>query len=170
MLNWITENWLALFGAITGTVALLIHFLAYQHSRKKGEINLAVSWAPHTQREENIRTLIETEGSKDWERPAMVEVYTVTVTNLGNISAPLSRVGIVTEKGVERLALVNNGNDLQKTSAENVQPIPPKSEQAFSLYLIRGEEQFEVMKAFAIDQTGKRWEAVLSHKQLKKKA
>lgn len=157
MQNWFTENWLALFGAITGTIALLIHYLSYRHNRKKDELDLAISWAPHVQRQENLRQLAETESSQDWERPSMVEVYTITVTNRGNIRAPLSRVGVVTDMGLERLAYVRDGSYLEEATSKHIEPIPPKSEESFSVYLKRGEELFQVREAFATDQTGKRW-------------
>lgn len=158
MKNWLVENWLALFGAVTGTFALLIHYLSYRHNRNKDQVNLAVSWAPHTDHEENLIRLLKTEDNKPWERPKMVKVYTVTVTNRGNINAPLSRVGVVTETGAERLAHVNDGRYMQKAASEYIEPVPPKSEATFSLYLKRGEEPYQVTKAFVIDQTGKRWE------------
>lgn len=158
MKNWLAENWLALFGAVTGTFALLIHYLSYRHNRNKDEVDLAVSWAPHADHEENVRELLETEDNKPWDRPGMVEVYTVTVTNRGNINAPLSRVGIITETGVERLAHVHDGRYMQQATARHIEPIPPKSEETFSVYLKRGDEPYQVMQAFVIDQTGKRWE------------
>lgn len=159
MQEWFIDNWLALFGALTGTIALLIHYLSYRHSRNKDEIDLAVSVAPHAKREENIRRLSETANSKEWERPNMVEVYTVTVTNRGNISAPLSQVGVVLETGLERLAHVDDERYLQQATSKNIKPLPGKSHESFSVYLRRDEEPFHVLKAFVVDQTGKRWEA-----------
>lgn len=144
MQNWIAENWLALFGAVTGTIALLIHYLSYRHTRNKDKIGLAVSWAPHSRREDNIRLLAETESREEYDRPRMVEVFEVTVTNLGNVTAPLSRVGVLTGAGSERLAYISDGKHLHETKAGRVAPIPPKSEVTFSVYLKRGEEPFQV--------------------------
>jgi hypothetical protein len=156
--NWLAENWLALVGAVTGPIVLLIAYLSYRYNRNKEKIDLAVSCAPHDNHDENVRELVETEDDKPWERPGMVEVYTVTVTNRGSIVAPLSRVGVVTQTGSERLALVHDGRYMEDATANNIEPLPPKTERTFSLYLKRGEEPYQVTKAFVTDQTGKRWE------------
>jgi hypothetical protein len=159
MQEWLTHNWLALLGALTGTVALVINYLSYRNNRNKDRIDLTLSCAAHPKQAENVRTLLESEGNEPWNRPNMVEVYTVTVRNRGSINAPLSSVGVITSSGTSRGALVSNGQFLQQASTTNIESLPPKSERTFKLYLNRGEDLYSVKKAFAVDQTGKRWEA-----------
>jgi len=158
VLCWIVENWLALLGAVTGSVALLINYLSYRHTRNKEDISLAVSYADHPRQAENLRVFAETEKAKEWDRPSMVEVYTVTVKNRGSITVPLSKVGVVTNSGGERTALIRKGQYMVGATNSSIDSLPPKSERIFDIYLKREEEFYSLSKAFVIDQTGKRWE------------
>lgn len=158
MLSWIIENWLALLGAVTGSVALLINYLSYRHTRNKEDISLAVSCAAHPRQAENLRVFSETEKDEPWNRPSMVEVYTVTVRNRGSITAPLSKVGVVAKSGAERIALIRKGQFMVEATHSSIDYLPPKSEQIFGIYLKREEEFYSLSKAFVVDQTGKRWE------------
>lgn len=156
---WFSQNWLALLGAVTGTAALLINYLSYRHNRKKDNIDLKISFMAHPKQADNLKVLAETENNEPWDRPNAVEVYVVTVRNRGGIAAPLSRVGVMTQSGTERLALVQHGQYTQKAMAGNVEALSAKSERDFILYLERGESMYRVSSAFAVDQTGRRWEA-----------
>jgi len=158
VLNWIFENWLALLGAVTGTVALLINYLSFRHAKAKEDISLAVSCAAHPRQAENLRVFAETAEAEPWNRHSMVEIYTVTVRNQGSVTAPLSKVGVVTTSGAERTALVSKGRYMEEATGSNIDYLPPKSEQKFDIYLKRDEEFYSLSKAFVIDQTGKRWE------------
>jgi len=158
VLNWICENWLALLGVVTGSVALLINYLSYRHAKNKENISLAVSCAAHPRQAENIREFAETADAEEWSRKSMVEIYTVTVRNRGNIAAPLSKVGVVTSSGEEHTALVRKGHYMEEATGSNIDYLQPKSERIFDIYLKRGEEFYSLSKAFVIDQTGKRWE------------
>ena len=159
MQQWFLQNWLALLGAVTGTLALFVNYLSYQHNRNKDLVSLTVSFAAHPEQAANLRALIESEGEQQWDRPNLVEVYNVTVRNVGSIVALLSAVGVSAHSGGDHAAMVRHGQYLQKASASNMEPLPPKSEQRFVVYLNRGESLYTVAKAFAIDQTGKRWES-----------
>ena len=159
MLDWIFENWLALLGAATGSLALLINYMSFRHAKNKENISLAVYCADHPRQTENLHEFSETEGAEPWKRHSMVEIYTVTVRNLGSISAPLSKVGVVTNSGEERAAIVRKGQYMEEAKGFSIAHLPPKSEQVFDIYLNRDEEFFSLSKAFVIDQTGKRWEA-----------
>ena len=75
MLDWIFENWLALLGAVTVSVALLINYLSFRHAKNKENISLAVSCAAHPRQAENLREFAETEDAEPWKRHSMVEIY-----------------------------------------------------------------------------------------------
>lgn len=159
MQQWFLQNWLALLGAVTGSLALLVNFLSYRHNRNKDQVRLAVSFAAHPEQEENVRALVESEGKQPWDRPDLAEIYEITVRNTGNIVAPLSSVGVVAAPGVDHAAMVRHGQFLQIASASNIAPLPAKSERKFAVYLGRGEALYTVTRAYAIDQTGKRWQS-----------
>lgn len=159
MQQWFLQNWLALLGAVTGSLALLINFLSYQHNRNKDQVHLTVSVRAHPEQDKNVRALLESEDKQQWDRPNLVEVYCVTVRNKGNIEAPLSSVGVVDASGVDHAAMVRRGQFLQVATASSMAPVPAKSEQQFVVYLNRGESLFTAARAFVVDQTGKRWQS-----------
>jgi hypothetical protein len=157
--QWFLQNWLALLGAVTGSLALLVNFLSYRHNHNKDQVQLTVSVRAHPEQDKNARALLESEDKQPWERQNLVEVYCVTVRNTGNIEAPLSSVGVVDASGVDRTAMVRHGQFLHVATASSMAPVPAKSEQQFVVYLNRGESLYTAVRAFVVDQTGKRWQS-----------
>lgn len=159
-MSWLSENGLALYGAVTGTAALLITFLNHLHSVKKDQIKLSVSYAEHPNKAENLERL-NAENIDPWDQPNIVEIYRVTVRNLGSIPAPLHDVGIIDKDGNKRQALVSRRmsqmNLLQPVSESDTEPLEPRASKAFSIYLRKDEPIFSVVSAYAIDQTNKEW-------------
>jgi hypothetical protein len=157
---WLTENVLALYGAITGTAALLISYSNYRHTVGKERIKLAVSHTSHPHAASNISRIQSTEG-EDWDRPNLVEVHIVTIRNLGSIPAPLEDVGVVTSKGEKKHSLIpsNSRNPMMlgRVSDAEQSSLEPRSTKSFSVYLTRDEPPFVVTQAYAVDQTGKVW-------------
>jgi len=160
-MSWLVENGLALYGAITGTIALLISFVSHRHNIKKDQIKLAVSYSEHPNKTENIESLNCVNTEHPWNQQKFVEVYLVTVRNLGSISAPLQDVGVMDKEGRKYQALVrspfNNMNFLQPLTKSNSEALEPKAAKTFPVYLNRGEPIFTAVSSYATDQTGKEW-------------
>lgn len=90
MESWLTQNWLALLGAVTGSFALLINYLSYRHSRKKEHISLVLSCAAHHQQVENLRTLEETKNKEAWHGPSTMSSTLEIIHKYHIISAQIS--------------------------------------------------------------------------------
>jgi hypothetical protein len=159
VLNWTHENGLALYGAVVGTAAFAMSFMAHRHSVKIDSIQLTLSVAPHPQQQQHVLDLQATPAAQPWDQLNIAEVYTVTVRNIGSIPAPLESVGIITATGDEITAAVSNNCMLTNVKDSNCRILAPRSSQTFSIYLKRGQTLFSPVKVFAIDQTGKRWKA-----------
>lgn len=161
-MTWLNQNALALYGAITGTVALLVSFFSHRYNVKKDQIKLDVSYAPHPDQAKNIERLNTEDSESPWDRPNVVEVYLVTVRNLGSIPAPLGDVGVSDKAGKKYQALVSRRFSqmslLQPLSESNVESLEPRAARTFSVYLRRDEPMFTAVSAYAIDQTGKAWQ------------
>ena len=161
MSNWLSENGLALYGAIAGTVALAINFFGFRHNLKKDRIKLSVSFADHPRQADNLLDLESTEDGKPWDQKSLAEVYVVTVRNVGNVAAPIDEVGVVTSSGKKRPALVGSKhhgpNILERASGGSVDPLPPNSSRKFNMYLNRGEQLYGAAQAYVVDQAGKTW-------------
>ena len=50
---WISENWLALYGAVIGTVALIINLSRFFHTLGKDKVKLRVTAEEHPNKSEN---------------------------------------------------------------------------------------------------------------------
>lgn len=161
LLNWLVENWLACYGATTGTLALFISYLGHRHTVKRDTIKLSVSFSAHPDQEENIKKILSTVGKEAWSQINLIEVYLVTVKNLGSVPAPLEDVGVITSNGAKKQALIpsphSNFNILVKISDSQLEPLTPQSARTFKIYLDKDEPVFKIKKAYAIDQTGKLW-------------
>jgi hypothetical protein len=159
--TWLRENGLALYGAITGSVALVIAFLGHRHNVSKDTIKLLVTFAEHRHRDSNIQDLLASREKSGSEKLNLVEVYVVTVRNLGHIDAPLEDVGIITASADRKCALIRSphfGNCiLERASAIELGVLAPKASSEFSVYLKQDEPVFTAKCAYVVDQTGKMW-------------
>jgi len=162
LIDWIAINWLALYGAVVGSVALIISILRYSYTVKKDKIKIKVSAITHPNKLSNIKMLEETEDNEPWDRPSSVKVYAVTVRNVGTVDAYIEDAGIICTLGEKHPALLsefnNGGAFLREVSMGKDDPIAPKSSRRFDVYLKRDQELFEAKKAFATDCTGKNWQ------------
>lgn len=163
-MDWILNNGLSLYGAITGTLAIFISYLGHRHNVKKENIRLKIEYSPHPEQAENIAKLrMPNNEEKPWEggSPNLVKYFVVTVRNHGTVPAPITDVGIKSQDGKIHQALVS-GRDSSPLILHNItdaaiRPIEPKSCESFNIYLRREDPEFKVIYAYAIDQTGKEW-------------
>ena len=164
MINWITENGLALYGAVAGTIALLISYFGHRHNIERDRIKLSVDFSPHPDQTKNVEKLrIPKEDQNSFLAGPIyqVEYYVVTVRNIGAVPAPISDVWVKSVDGKIHSSLISvrlgTHSILQKLSETSIDPIEPNSCVKFSIYLRRGESEFKAISAYATDQTGKEW-------------
>lgn len=165
-MSWLSENGLALYGAVTGTAALIIGYFGHRHNIRKDKIKLSISYEPHPSQAENLKDMVSSERKEPWEQRTLTEVYLVTVRNLGSIPAPLDDVGVFTAEGTKKHALVpmryGQINALRKVADAGFEALEPRAMRTFSVYLHRDEKMFSVSKGYAVDQTGKSWTSAKS--------
>ena len=153
-------NWLALYGAVVGTTALLVNFARYRHSTKSSKVSLSISVAKHRAHDENIQRLTETESEPEYGRPSIVSLYTITITNTGSIDAFIQNAGVITDTNVRKEALgYRNRNESILSPLPDLDDklVRPKSSKNYDIHLKRGEELYTVKRAFVEDQTGNKW-------------
>ena len=158
MQEWISNNWLALYGAIVGTIALFINLFRFFHTLKKDNVKLNVSVSPHKNQKQNIDRLAQNADKPAYEKTNLAEVYVIKVRNVGNVNAFVEDVNLICKSGVERKALVsqNMGNSCILGEIKEID-IAPKSSLDFNIYLRDGEDPFIPLKAIVTDSTGKEW-------------
>ena len=137
---WIRENALALYGAITGTLALVMSYIGHKHSVRRDRIKLTVEFEPHPDQAGNLNRLRASPNTETpWNDhvPHLVEYFVVTVRNLGSVAAPLTDVGIRSKNGVKHPALVSAPSDscLRRIPDSSIEPLEPNSFGHFSVFL-----------------------------------
>ncbi len=105
MVNWVTEHWLALYGALAGTTALILNFARYRHSIQSDRVQLSLNFEKHPKHDDNLNDLQATDSNKEWERRNLFELYQITVQNIGNVEAHIENVGVITPQKVRKGAL-----------------------------------------------------------------
>jgi len=160
MEEWISEHWLALYGAIVGTLALFLNVSRFIHAVKKDSVKLKIKVEDHPQKSENIKMITEPASDKDWEVPKIVKTHTLIVRNIGNVDAHIEDAWITCKKGDKHKVLVSDPNHqmmLSEIPKLHAVKLAPKSSTKLNVYLHRGEEAFDARNAEVIDSTGKSW-------------
>ncbi|WP_157601275.1 hypothetical protein [Psychromonas ossibalaenae] len=154
MQQWISNNWLALYGAIAGSAALIINLSRLRRS----QVKLKITIYPHENKEESIKLISQNKNKEVYERTNLAPVYTLNVCNVGRINAVIKDARLICQSGVDRKALtpkkIGDGTILSEVTEIN---IVPRSSFSFNIYLRDGEKPFEAAKAIILDNTGKEW-------------
>lgn len=147
----------------SGNGSSVFKLLAIRSCNKKNKVKLSLSVVPHAEREKSMERLISTENNEPWDdRPNVVEIYQITIRNIGNVDAHIEDAGIICQDGKIRQVLINypgNYCTLGHLAEVGSVTISAKASKKMSVYLNRGEDLFIAKKAFAIDSTGKKWTA-----------
>lgn len=160
MEKWLDQNLLAIYGAVVGTIALLLNFKKYRHEVSTTKVGLKVGYVRHSNYDENVAAL-KTPGDP-WNSPSVAPVYEIEIINSGSIGAFIKSAGVVTSSGERKEALVSQNHGslvLVPISCKSDLVIPPKSSEKYCVYLHRGEEPFEAAYAFAFDKVGGGWKS-----------
>ncbi|WP_224960754.1 hypothetical protein [Geomonas subterranea] len=160
MQEWLTENWLALYGSIVGTIALIVNFSKFVHAIRKDKVKLKLMVAPHPERQKNLQRLKSTENNQPWDKPNLVESYQITIRNVGNVDAHIEDAGVICHDGKIHQVLISypgNSCTLGRLAEVGSATIPAKSSKKMNVYQKRGEGVFIANKVFVTDSTGKKW-------------
>lgn len=156
--SWLHDNALAAYGALVGTVALLLNVARYVYDRRKDAIRLSVTCKPDPKLDENVRQ-VNSERQHSWDGPDLMPGFQIKVTNRGAMLAHVVAVGVVYGDGLVESALVGasgSPNILQSVSEGALEPLPAKASRTFTVYVRRGKELVP-KSAYVEDGTGRRW-------------
>ncbi len=161
MIEWVSQNWLALYGSIVGTIALFINVFRFRHLVKMDKVQLAISVEDQPQRTENIENLQNSNSKDPWERENFVKAYTVTIRNTGTVVAYIEDAGVICNKGNSHAVLINHSKDnciLNSIPQVRTIKVEPKSLEKLFVYYKRDEDFFIAKSVYVIDSTGKEWQ------------
>ena len=157
LMKWISSNWLALYGAIVGTIALFINFSRLIHSVQRDKVKVDITTSAHRRASQNIIQMNASQDGEPAQRIKKAEIYLVTIRNTGNVDAYIEDVGMICSKRISHSASVYSGSGFQTVAEAKQGPIKPKASREFKVYLPANQEPFTATHAFAIDSTGKQW-------------
>jgi hypothetical protein len=160
MKHWLEQNMLAAYGAVVGSVALLLNLVRFIYDHRKDNVRLRVSSKPAPDFASNAERMQNVKADEQ-DVPQSLPGYIVTVFNQGLVAAPLAEVGIRDTHSKDVLALarrrVSNTHFLFPVGEAGLEPLGPKSSQSFTVYLRRGQPAPTAKSCYVVDQTGKRW-------------
>jgi hypothetical protein len=156
---WISQNWLALYGAIVGTIALIINLSKFFHALNKDKVKLRITADPHPNKLENEAELADSHAIEPdgWQRQ-FLPVYRITVSNVGNVDAHIYSAFVLTGSGDQKHVLVTYPHDsCMHGGIDQVGTVTlhPKKSVKLNVYLNRGESK----SAEVVDGTGRKWKA-----------
>jgi hypothetical protein len=161
VLEWLIQNWLAIYGAFAGTLALILNFLRYRHSVQSKKIALKVELHKHPDHDANLQMLEEADESPWGSGPRAVEVYSVTVRNHGSVDAHLSDVGVFDREGKPHEALAfrpeANSLSLYPVTELSNEVVSARSSKTYHIYREKDEPAFTAVRGYAKDKMGRLW-------------
>lgn len=153
-----SNNWLSVYGAFVGTLALAISAFQYRHAKRKDLVQLSVECEQAADTPTKIKAFIELLKGPEMDKPHLEEIYTVTVRNIGNVDAYIQEVGVRDRSGASHTALVRTSHFLAHLEQAPQICIKSKARQKFKIYLGRDQEIFTATSCFVVDQQQKSWE------------
>lgn len=161
MAHWLRDNLLAAYGAVVGTIALLLNVVRFSYDRSKDSVQLRVSARASPDLRSNASRLADTPSESEMDAPRLLPGFQVTVYNDGLVAAHIAEIGVIDANGKDVTALVHRpkARDLMlwPVGEAGLDAISGKSSQTFTVYLRTGEGVPTVTGCFVVDKTGKRW-------------
>lgn len=161
MNNWVLENWLALYGAVVGSIALIVNFSRFVHAIGKDKVKLKVIAKDHPNKTENILELSNPQSRElgGGQQP-FLPIYQIQINNVGNVDAHIESACVICSDKSKVHVLIKYPHDqCMYGSIEQVGTvlIKPKTSSKMNVYLHRGKEAFNAKTAEISDGTGKKW-------------
>lgn len=140
----------AILTASVAILGLLVAYARHQDTTDAQKVNLNIQCRKHRRYEANIEELSKVYKNDIYnEHSDPLPVYEVVVKNMGNVTAYIEEVYIMTSEKEKRTAAKARDNNNMK--------INPKASETFVFKMDRGPVLFEAKTAYVVDQTGKKW-------------
>ncbi|WP_299682805.1 hypothetical protein [uncultured Roseobacter sp.] len=161
VLDFLAANLLATYGAAVGTIALGLNFVRYRHAVAGSKIRLKLEILPTVTEDEFIEKLKLPEEEQVFRSaPTSLVTHKVKVRNIGAVTAHLEDVWVVTKQGRENATTRRPSSTsliYEAVSTTGNIEIPPRSSRSFSVFSKEEDGYLTPVRAFAIDETGKKW-------------
>ncbi|WP_280566863.1 hypothetical protein [Chromohalobacter sp. 296-RDG] len=160
-MEWVQENWLAIYGAIVGTIALALNFGRFWLMLQRGRRTLKVESTVSEQAQRHLDQLAKPEDP--FARGSLLgPIFDVTVINCSHVSMHIHDVGVEVDEAEGKRAvqaLVRSGSHgfLSPLAKSGGDDLPAGSRRSYPIWLKRSYTLPKVIGCYVIDQTGKRY-------------
>lgn len=144
-------DYLAIYGALVGTIALILNFLRYKHALKQNDVKLKISYKKVEILEEDIKDLGKPFDPVTQEGGQYAKICEVTVQNIGNVNAYINDISLI-NKDEQKVNII-----LLDIPEVRRKPMEPKASRTFDMYITNKEDICEIKYVIVIDQTSKEW-------------
>lgn len=144
-------DYLAIYGALVGTIALILNFLRYKHALKQNDVKLKISYKKVEILEEDIKDLGKPFDPVTQEGGQCAKICEVTVQNIGNVNAYIKDISMINEDEQKANIILLDISEVRR------KPIEPKASRTFDMFIKNKEDICEIKYVIVIDQTGKVW-------------
>ncbi|ENM8499013.1 hypothetical protein AB8289_004509 [Vibrio parahaemolyticus] len=160
-MDFIQQNLLGLYGAVVGTIALILNFARLWHTLSKDKVKLQIDIEKSYHEDDfPIKSRARSKAG-EWKDIQYRHAYRITVRNIGAISAYIEDAAIISSCGLVRKVMVKEPHTpcyFEPIELAKVISLEPKAKTNLNVYVIDDEPIFDVEKFFVIDTTGHRWE------------
>lgn len=158
--TWFTDNWLSLYGAVVGTIALFFSLSKLVHSVGRDRVQLKVSIAEHPNRLKNLQRMKESLKDDEWERIHYAQVYEVTVRNKGTVDGYIENIQCSCSDQQKRSASVTTAISSILQPINQGKPILIKAKSSLkSIIYMKNDEDFIAGKVEVTDSSGRLWKS-----------
>ena len=171
MMDWLQQNLLAVYGAVVGTIALILNFgrfwLVLQRGKRKLRVEANISDRAQAQLDELAKPQLPfTQGT------LIGPIFDVAVINCSHVHIHVQSAGIIvrTKNGKEKIeSLIRNGSQgwLSKLSKAGGHDLPAGARHTFHVWFSREESTIpEVVGCYVTDQLGKEYHGKISSNEI----
>lgn len=160
---WLQDNLLALYGALVGTIALLLNFGRYWILYKKSSRKLKVSSAIDSRAQIALNSLAKpSSGFTGRREPLCGPIYTIDVINVSHVQMHIQDVGLVVKSNdgrrkLKAVASAGRGSSFSSVDEIGGDNIPAGAMKSYSIWLSSEPEIPIVLGCYVIDQLGKEY-------------
>jgi len=148
-------EYLALVVAI---LTFIVTYSQYNHNHKSQEVKLKVDIKKHVMYKYNIEELQITQENdvfNDYSHP--LPIYTIIVTNIGNVPVYIQEVGVTLKNSTKKRKVLNINKE---------EHIALNANKEYSILLNRQEPLLDIKNVYVQDQTGKKFNRVVTSSTL----
>ncbi|APW65820.1 hypothetical protein LPB137_08110 [Poseidonibacter parvus] len=154
-------TYIAIYGAILSSIAIIINILQYNHSKKEKELKFDFFSTKNKYYDINLKNMNSPYDPMTGSGGAnTAHLYDITVKNLGSIDLYINEIYGVSKDDNNHYVLLekNSISSLSKLDKKDNISIKPKSSKDFKLYFSKGSESFDLKSVIVIDGTARKIE------------